>query len=277
MFYGKLIGGALGLLAGGVFGLILGAVVGHLFDLGLDAAKQIADPDRVARIQRTFFEASFQLQGFLAKADGRISEQEVAHTEEIIRQMRLGPDQRKEAIALFQQGAAADFQPEPVIREFIAASGMHPHLRQTLLLFLVSLALSDQKVDAAEHQALSRIATAMGVSQAQLDQLLRMAQAQARFHTGGTSGGYSGSQGGGYAGAASSGNRLADAYAALGITADASDKELKQAYRKLMSENHPDKLIAQGVPEHMVKMATAKSQDIQAAYELIREQRGIRR
>ncbi len=268
MFYGKLVAGGLGLLLGGLFGLIVGLVLGHLFDRGLAGVQQLSNPEQVSRIQRNFFETSFQLQGFLAKADGRISEQEVAHTEEVIRQMRLNPEQRKEAIELFQRGAAADFQPEAVIQAFLSASGMQRHLRQTLLLFLVSLALSDQTVDAAEHRALSRIATAMGIAQAQLDQLLRMAQAQAQFHTNGAAGGQ--------ANAADARNHLADAYAALGITPQASDKELKRAYRKLMSENHPDKLIAQGVPEHMVKIATEKSQDIQAAYEVVREQRRLK-
>ncbi len=275
MFYGKLIAGALGLLLGGIVGLVVGLVLGHLFDRGMASIQQMADPAQVARVQRSFFETSFQLQGFLAKADGRISEQEVAHTEEVIRQMRLTPEQRKEAIELFQRGAAPDFQPEAVIQSFLAVSGLQRHLRQTLLLFLISLALSDQSIDGAEHQALSRIATALGIAQIQLEQLLRMAQAQAQFQAGGQAGGAG--QGGAYRGGASAASRLDAAYTALGVASEVSDKDLKQAYRRLMSENHPDKLIAQGVPEHMVKVATEKSQEIQAAYELIREQRGIRR
>ena len=66
---------------------------------------------------------------------------------------------------------------------------------------------------------------------------------------------------------------LADAYLALGVSRDCDDRSLKRAYRRLMSEHHPDKLIAQGVPEDMVKLGTEKSQEIQAAYELIRKQR----
>ncbi|MEP5324273.1 DnaJ domain-containing protein, partial [Marinobacter alexandrii] len=72
------------------------------------------------------------------------------------------------------------------------------------------------------------------------------------------------------------GTGLDDAYAALGIDSTVSDKDLKRAYRKLMSENHPDKLIARGVPEDMVKVATEKSQEIQAAYEMINKARGLR-
>ncbi|MEQ9210373.1 MAG: DnaJ domain-containing protein, partial [Pseudomonadales bacterium] len=63
------------------------------------------------------------------------------------------------------------------------------------------------------------------------------------------------------------------AYKALGVSSDCSDAELKKAYRKLMSENHPDKLMGQGVPEDMVKMANERSSEISKAYDLIREHR----
>jgi DnaJ like chaperone protein len=133
-----------------------------------------------------------------------------------------------------------------------------------MLLFLISLALADQVIEPAEHAALVRIATLMGLGVPQLEQLLRMAQAQEHFH--------------GKAGyAAQPGTSLEDAYEALGVKSRVNDRDLKRAYRKLMSENHPDKLIAQGVPEDMVKLATERSQEIQAAYEMIRKNRGNKR
>lgn len=260
MFYGKLIAGLLGLVLGGPIGLVLGVLLGHFFDRGLATTLRFGSPEQIERIKRSFFATTFQLQGYLAKADGRISEVEIAHTEEVIRQMGLNPEQRRQAIEFFHKGAAPDFQPEPVLAEFLELCGTQKQLQSTLLLFLVSLALADQNLDAAEREALGRIAAAMGVSGAQLDQLLRMARAQAHFH------GYSG-------GEAEPGTSLDDAYAALGVSADVSDKELKRAYRKLMSENHPDKLIARGVPDDMVKLGTEKSQEIQAAYEMIRKHR----
>jgi DnaJ like chaperone protein len=91
-----------------------------------------------------------------------------------------------------------------------------------------------------------------------------MAQAQEHFH---------GEQGF----SPQPGTSLEDAYDALGVTPEVGDKDLKRAYRKLMSENHPDKLIAQGVPEDMVKLATERSQEIQAAYEMVRKARGSAR
>jgi DnaJ like chaperone protein len=50
----------------------------------------------------------------------------------------------------------------------------------------------------------------------------------------------------------------------------------KKAYRRLMSENHPDKLIAKGVPDEMIKIATERSQEISNAYEVIRNARGMK-
>ena len=99
----------------------------------------------------------------------------------------------------------------------------------------------------------------MGYSPAQFQHLLEMVQAQSHFHRGSTP--------------PPNVDLLADAYRALGVSAACDDRSLKRAYRRLMSEHHPDKLIAQGVPEDMVRLGTEKSQEIQAAYELIKNQR----
>ena len=261
MFFGKVIGGLLGFLVGGFIGLIIGLFVGHLFDRGLVTSLKFASPENIRRIKTSFFETTFLLSGYLAKADGRVSEVEIRHTEQIFTQMALDAEQRKRAIELFRQGAAPDFQVEPVISDFLQACGHQRQLQQAMLLVLISLAMADQSLDAAEHDALRRIATLLGYGTAQLEQLLRMAQAQEHFHSGDSF-------------AAQPGTTLDDAYTALGVTRDVSDRELKQAYRRRMSENHPDKLMAKGVPEHMVKLATERSQEIQAAYEMIRKSRG---
>ena len=266
MIFGKLIGGLIGFLTLGVFGLIVGVFVGHMFDRGLAGSFRFASPENIARIQRSFFETTFLLLGYLAKSDGRISEQEVAHTEQVITSMGLSGAQRSEAIALFKQGAAADFNLEATVSAFLEACGQQRQLQQAMLLLLVGLALSDHEIEASEREALARIAGLFGVSAAQLDQLLRMAQAQSQFHSGGQ-------RADGPAGK----ERLAQAYTAMGVGPDIDEKGLKRAYRKLMSENHPDKLIARGVPEEMVKLATERSQEIQSAYELVREARGFKR
>ncbi len=263
MVFGKIIGGLIGLLVAGPVGLVIGVIVGHAFDRGLAQTLRFGSPENLERIKTSFFETTFLLSGHLAKADGVISRQEIDHTEQLFVQMGLSPEQRRRAIELFRRGSGGDFQVEATVNAFLQTCGPQRQLQQTLLLFLISLALADHRIEPAEHAARVWIATLLGLGAAQLEQLLRMAQAQEHFHG---EGGYT----------AQPGTSLDDAYDALGVGSDVSDKELKRAYRRLMSENHPDKLIARGVPEDMVKLATERSQEIQAAYEMIRKQRGTR-
>lgn len=264
MVFGKIIGGVIGFLVGGPIGLIIGLFIGHAFDRGLTHTLRFGSPENIERIKTSFFETTFLLAGHIAKADGRVSQQEIEHTEQLFTQLGLSAQQRTRAIELFRQGSGGGFQLEDTVNTFLQTCGPQRQLQQTLLLFLISLALADQTIEPAEHDALVRITTLMGMAPAQLEQLLRMAQAQEHFHG---QGGF----------AAQPGTSLEDAYAALGVNSSINDKDLKRAYRKLMSENHPDKLIAKGVPEDMVKLATERSQEIQAAYEMIRKQRGGKR
>jgi len=260
MFFGKVIGGLIGFAAGNVPGLILGVLFGHAFDRALTNALRLGAPENIERIKNSFFETTFLLSGYLAKVDGHISKSEINHTEQIIKQMGLSAVQRQRAIELFRRGSSGDFVMEPVVVAFLQTCGAQRQMQQTLLLFLISLAQADQGLEPAEHAALVRIAAAMGLGAAQLELLLRMARAQEYFQ--------------GQAGhTAQRGTSLNDAYTALGVNSSVSDKELKRAYRRLMSENHPDKLIAQGVPEAMIKLATARAQEIQSAYEMIKKSR----
>jgi DnaJ like chaperone protein len=260
MFFGKVIGGLIGLAAAGVPGLILGLVLGHAFDRALANALHFGAPENIAQINDNFFATTFLLSGYLAKVDGHISQSEIDHTEQIIARMGLGADQRQRAIELFQRGAAADFAMEPVVATFLQTCGSQLQMQRTLLLFLISLAQADQGMAPAEHAALVRIANVMGIGSGQLELLLRMARAQEQFQ------GRSGAE-------SPRSNTLANAYSALGVDRGISDKELKRAYRRLMSESHPDKLIAKGVPEAMIKLATARAQEIQSAYEVIKKSR----
>ena len=261
MFYGKVILGLIGLMTtGSVFGLILGVAIGHAFDRGLVATLKFGSPENIERIKASFFETTFLLSGYVAKSDGRVSENEIKHTELVFDQMKLSVEQRARAIELFRQGAAGGFQIEPVLSGFLEVCGQQRQLQQTLLMFLVSLAMADRQIEPGELAALERIAVTIGFGAARLEQLLRMAQAQEHFH---------GSEG--YV--AQPGTSLEDAYAALGVDGSVSDRELKQAYRRRISENHPDKLIAKGVPEDMVRLATERSQEIQVAYDMIKKTR----
>ena len=265
MVIGKLIGGVLGFGAAGIVGAIVGVVVGHFFDRGLGRAMGFDyGADRV-HVQQLFFETTFSVMGHLAKADGRISEQEISRAEMLIARVGLSAGHRQQAIVFFKRGAEADFELEPAIARFVNEGGRNPRLAILLLEFLVSMALADGVIHPAEQDILNRTASGLGINAPQFQQLLAMLMAQHDF---GQRGKY---QGGGTA--APRVDSLAKAYQALGVESSASDSEIKRAYRKLMSEHHPDKLIAKGVPEDMLKLATETTQEIQAAYELIKQSR----
>ena len=117
-------------------------------------------------------------------------------------------------------------------------------LIQTLLPMLCALALSDENLDQGERKALYHIGRLLGLGDANLDVLLRMVEAQARFEK----------EGEAFGDRRTDTPNLSEAYTALGVSSSISDGELKKTYRKLMSRNHPDKLIAKGVPEDMIRL-----------------------
>jgi DnaJ like chaperone protein len=258
MFFGKIIAGFFGLLLGGLPGLLLGVLAGHFFDRGLSGQLSLASPERLARMQQTFFETAFQLLGHVAKADGRVSESEIAQAEALMRQLGIVGGRRQAAIAEFKRGAAADYELEKALSRFNQDCAGPRVVAQTLLVFVISMAQADGTVDRQEHDVLASVARYLGYQAAEFERLLQMVQAQSHFHE---------------TASAPARDQLTDAHQALGVEAGCSDRELKRAYRKLMSEHHPDKLIARGVPESMMKVATEKAQEIQAAYELIKTSR----
>ncbi|MDD2843100.1 MAG: DnaJ domain-containing protein, partial [Tolumonas sp.] len=125
------------------------------------------------------------------------------------------------------------------------------------------------------RQRLLEVAELLGFSRWELEQLLAMAEAGFNFsHQGQQQQRYS-SSGAGHQQMPGR-DRLRDAYAILGVSADVSDADAKKAYRKQMSQHHPDKLVAKGLPPEMMNMAKEKAQEIQQAWELIKEARGLR-
>ena len=261
MWFGKIIGGVLGFVAAGWFGALLGVLVGNFFDKGLARSLVGASPEELAQVQSVFFQTVFSIAGHLAKSDGRISQEEINQTEQLMGHMGLTAEHRRDAIALFKAGAAADFDADAAIGDFLQHCRQFAAMKRMLVIYLVGIALADGVLHREEEQILRRVAETMGFSGAAFQQLLEMIKAQDQF-AGGPS-------------AAPSGQALDLAYQALGVAADVSDRELKRAYRRLMSEYHPDKLIGQGMPEDMVKVATERSQEVQSAYDLIKKHRQV--
>ncbi len=260
---GRIIGVLLGWKIGGALGVVVGYFAGHFFDKARVQFKQDYSGAGRAQVERTLFTSIFPMLGHLAKADGRVSESEIQATEQMMAQLRLSPEMRQEAIQLFKAGTSPDFNLETTLAEFLAVCGRYADIKQLTLVYLITLAMADGTLHDAERQCLREVAERLGYSATVFEQLLRMVSAQSHFYQ----------QEGQTYQSANSADELRLAYEALGVESSVGDADLKRAYRKLMSQYHPDKLVGQGVPEDMVKVATERAQEIQTAYDLIKRHR----
>lgn len=259
--WGKILGAGFGFMFGGPFGAILGALLGHNFDRGVGKSQySFSNPEAV---QDKFFKSLFQVMGHIAKADGHVTEQEIQMARVIMSQMHLNEQRKAEAIEYFNRGKQPEFDLDHTLREFKTTCQGHRNLMQMFLEIQIAAAFADGGMKTAEKNILDNISRVLGFNQLHLSLLINSFQAQQRFHQ-------SGQQ------AYNPKDRLADAYSVLGITAATNDKDTKKAYRKLMSQHHPDKLVAKGLPEDMMTVAKEKSQEIQAAWEIVRKERGLR-
>ena len=265
-FAGKLAGAFFGYLisGGSIWGLIIGAYFGHIFDRGLsqgDFSTVFNNVRNRAEIQQVFFKTVFSLLGHVAKADGHVSSEEILAARNVMQQMRLDEAQSKRAIGFFTEGKQVEFYPDRCIEEFRKISHHNRALSQMLMEILIFEALADGKLDRAEEKILLSISEQIGYSVQDYQRLVQMVMGQQHFHQSGSGQAHYQQQ--------SSEDALKEAYAVLGVDSSASDSEVKKAYRRQMNEHHPDKLVSKGMPEEMVKMATEKTQEIKAAYELI--------
>ena len=256
-WWGKVIGGGFGFMLGGPLGAVMGMAAGHQFDKGLHAVD--LEPGNTERVQLAFFTAVFSVMGYLAKADGTVSRSEIQMAENIMDQMNLDATQRKTAIELFNQGKQVDFPINDILRQFKTECHRRTNLLQMFLEILIATAYADNHMDNTERTVLLDIAQQIGFSATQLDQLINMVGAQQQYS-------HQSSQ-------ASSQSTLKQAYAVLGVDSEISDNVLKKTYRRLMSQHHPDKLVAKGLPEEMIKLANQKTAEIKSAYDQIKNSR----
>ena len=263
-WWGKVLGGAFGFMLGGPLGAILGAALGHNFDKGLELSAQNYDPGMgdTERVQSAFFTATFSVMGHIAKADGRVSEIEIKMARQIMSQMMLNADQRRVAIRLFEEGKQDNFDLDGVLLQFKNECHRRHHLIQMFIEIQIATLLADGVVHQKEREIINYIGSKLGISVNTISQLISMVQAQYYYRTDASS-------------QKSSANDLNQAYASLGVNESSSDGEIKNAYRRLMSQHHPDKLVSKGLPDEMIAIATEKTQEIRKAYEVIKMHRKI--
>jgi DnaJ like chaperone protein len=261
---GAVVGGAFGFLLGGPLGAIFGASVGHQFDKGLTSIESdgALNHEDQQRVQMAFFTATFSVMGHLAKADGRVSPEEISLANRVMDEMALTSDMRTTAINLFQQGKKADFPLDAVLAQFYKECHRRADLLRMFLEIQLQAAFADGFLDSNEEKLLLHICSQLRISRFDYERLKIQLQAQYRFY------GRSGSR---HNKPQEKKSSLQDAYGVLGLTPSASKAEVKKAYRRLMSQNHPDKLAAKGLPEEMMRLAKEKTQKISKAYETIQK------
>jgi DnaJ like chaperone protein len=250
-----IIGALLGALYNGLPGLVVGALVGYA--AGYCLRRFIVGSLQVAQSQ--LLDSTFSIMGALCKADNVVSRDEIKAVEQIFNMLKLQGESREQAKAAFNRGKQSGFDLDAAVDQFAQISRGRGPLVQLFLQLQCMAVAADGRIDPAEHAMLVRIAQRLGLTEADVSQL----EALLRAAMGGPSA----------TGGPPQKDRLADAYAALGITADAKPAEIKRAYRKLISKNHPDKLAARGLPESMRPVAEERSRELNSAYDLIKSAR----
>ncbi|SFR51482.1 DnaJ like chaperone protein [Marinobacter daqiaonensis] len=254
MLFAILLGGLIGLAIGKFPGLLIGAALGAFLFNRLK--KRLVT--RLQDLQTGFIESVFAVMGAVSKADGTVTRDEIKMAEAMFDRFHLNTAQRETAKQAFNRGKSADFDLDVELQRFVQKSGRQPAFLQMFLQVQVSAVAADGEVHPSEHEMLVRIARGLGLPESQVDQLEAMLR--------GTHTGQAGRQ-------PSSTQQINDAYKALGVSPSASDAEIKRAYRKLMSENHPDKMAGRGLPESMRELAEERTREISHAYDVIKEAR----
>jgi len=266
---GKAVGGVIGLMAGGPIGAAIGVFVGHQFDAysepsivrrpGIGSATGAT----ATQIGERFFRTTFQVMGHVAKADGRVTEQEIQAARAVMSELRLQPAQVQVAIACFTDGKAPQFALNGALDALYGVCGGRPDLMRAFVEIQMRAALMGNDLQTAARGMLQNIAHRLGLGAmefAHIEAVLRM-----RRNAYGRGGGA----------AVDEEARLAQAYKVLECTPQNSNEELSLAYRRQLSRHHPDKLKANGLPDSMIEHAKERTQQIIEAWELVRERRGI--
>ncbi len=272
IWQGKALGALIGGVTAGPVGALFGTFIGHLFDVQAQSGlggRVDDDEDAAAAsqmsgmgVQEAFFRATFQVMGHIAKADGRVSENDIRAARAIMTEFRLGEREIEFAIQLFTRGKEKEFPLEATLRQLRRMLSGRPDVLRMFIQIQLQTALWSGSFAPAARQVMARVAASLGVSAyevVQMEALLRMQQSSRQPPE-----------------ARPKVDKVAQAYEVLGIASDASDAEVTKAYRRLMNQNHPDKLVARGLPESMMKVAEEKTRQVRAAYEVLREARAMR-
>ncbi len=265
---GKAVGAILGYLMGGPIGALIGLILGQYFDVARASTirplgQKGSSHHAQSLAQQAFFEATFSVMGHIAKADGRVTEHEIQAARAVMRNMMLSEKMKKQAIKFFTYGKSPGFNLDNAIGNLLRHCGRQPNLLRMFLEIQFQAALTRGYVGPNKRGILEFLCLRLGfrISDFAYFSNQQYQRSRERQRTDKRS--------------ARADTSLDDAYRLLGITKAANNTEVKRAYRRQMSRNHPDKLVSKGLPEEMIKVATEKTQRIKSAYERICAARGM--
>lgn len=274
-WWGKILGGIFGYLVDGPVTALIGALLGHAVDsLGnlsrkqSHVTKQRRQQNSAYAARATFFSSTFSVMGHICKADGYISQDEIQVATETMERMELSRSQREKAIKLFNEGKSANFPLTKVLEKLRDACLSQKNLLRMFLEVQIAAAFADGELSSVEQRLLRQISERLGILRMEYERIEDRVRVEMNASNGGTQRESIGDR-------THSEKTINDAYTILGLKKDVGDRELKKAYRKLLSQHHPDKLVSKGLPEEMMKMATEKTHEIRQAYEIICTARGL--
>ena len=243
--WGKVIGGAAGLALGGPIGALIGAAAGHAVDRMTSAGPPEPRIDEEESTRKVAFTIGvIVLSAKMAKADGVVTRDEIAAFREVF---RIPPEEARNVGRVWDQARREATGFEPYARQIARLFRPGSPVLEELLGGLLHIARADGVVHENERAYLERVAAIFGFGRAEFERLLSLHGASAAD----------------------------DPYRVLGVDPAASDAEVRAAWRKSVRENHPDRLIAQGMPEEFVRQANDKMAAINAAYDDVARARGM--
>lgn len=254
---------------------------------------------RGANYNQSLVDITFSFMGYIARGAGRINEEHIGTAYSVMEMMQLDENARKTAMAAFNAGKQNDFNIDSKVAELKAITGDNEAFIDYILEIQIQVALSDGVLSKQEHDRLIILAASLGVSVQSMERLISIRYSEMMFSQRFKNSGYdyhqssyeshqndeqNSSYGSGYGNNSyeqdnssySGQSKLDAAYKVLGIDKTVSDDEVKKAHRRLMLKYHPDRLASQGLTEEMIRMYTEKAKDIQAAFDLIKKERGFK-
>lgn len=264
LYWGKIIGTLAGLAMRNAWIAVAGFILGHQFDLGFaDRYRRFQQQGAdLPRVSEDFASALFQAMGHLAKIDGRVSEDEIRAARMVMHRLSLNPAQVRRAIGWFDAGKQPGFQLVQRMREVRRVSARSASDRRTFVRLLLEVVLAKDKLKKQERALIWKICTELEIGRVELAQLEAMIRAQKGFKRS-------------PAGDADA-TRVREAYAVLGVSPDASNDEVKKAYRRLMNKNHPDKISGSNPGADVIAEAERRTREVRRAYEMLKARRSIR-